>query len=94
MDSDLKDLILITGVVIVGAIALGFSLVGMNYYFIDNIPITISVDGKKVFEGRSACAKTVSVGSSSRVDVHGGFLCMFPEAYYAGDNVVITTKGI
>lgn len=61
-------------------------------YSLDNVPLRISVDGREVYHGRSACVDTESIGSSSRVDVKTGPWCLFPKEYFAGKDVIIKTE--
>lgn len=61
-------------------------------YIIENVPLRISVDGREVYHGRSACVTTESIGSSSRVDTKTGPWCIFPKEYFAGKDVVIVTE--
>lgn len=56
----------------------------------DNVPITVTVDGKKVYNGISGCVNVNSTGATTQVTVRGGFMCFFPKAYYVGKNIVVT----
>ena len=61
--------------------------IDINY--IDNIPIVVKVDGKTVYEGTSAGASVGSSGATTRVSIRGGFLYLFPKAYYVSHNVEV-----
>lgn len=80
---------------IIALVAIIFGIVvfanGMHYW-VENVPLRVILDGKEVYKGRSACVNTESVGSSSRVNVSGGFLCIWPKEYFAGKNLVIKTE--
>lgn len=92
MDWDLMKIIgSVFGVVGLFLVLIANIVFGLSYLF-DNVPVRITVDGKEVYHGRSACVSTESIGSSSRVDVKTGPWCMFPKEYFSGKNVVITTE--
>lgn len=56
-------------------------------YWVDNIPTKCWVEGKLVFDGRSACVNVKTSGASTTVVVKTGFLCMFPAEYYVSNDV-------
>lgn len=76
---------------VLGSLFLIFCLISQINFMIENVPLRVSVDGKEVFHGRSACVDTKSVGSSSQVNTHQGPWCLFPKEYFAGKNIVIVT---
>lgn len=76
-----------------GALVLFLVISFTVVYYMENVPLRISVDGVEVYHGRSACVDTESIGSSSRVDVKKGPWCLFPKEYFAGKDVVIKTEG-
>lgn len=53
----------------------------------DNVPVIVKVGEKEVYKGISACVNVTSTGDTTRVDISGGFLCMFPVAYYVGKDI-------
>ena len=56
----------------------------------DNVPITVTVRGEKVFEGKSYMVDVVSTGDTTKVTIFGGFMWLIPQAYYVGKDIVIT----
>jgi hypothetical protein len=56
-------------------------------YSIQDVPMVVKQNKKIIYEGRSACVNVISTGDTTRVDVKGGFLCLFPKAYYVGKNI-------
>lgn len=87
---DYDDLLLF-GKVILTFMLLMCAIFQMVYMY-ENVSLRVSLDGKEVFHGRSACVETQSVGSSSRVDTKKGPWCLFPKEYFAGKDLVITTE--
>lgn len=53
----------------------------------DNVPITVMVDNKQIYNGPSYAVHVGSSGASTVVVIHGGFLCIFPKYYYVSNNV-------
>ena len=62
-------------------------------YAVGNVHLKITKDGKEIYNGRSACVNVKSAGDTTRVDISGGFLCMFPKAYYTGRDIETITLG-
>ena len=92
MDWDiLKGLSCIIGGAIICFLLIACTVSQINFT-IESVPLRVSVDGKEVYHGRSACVQTESIGSSSRVDVKTGPWCLFPKEYFAGKNIVIITE--
>lgn len=51
------------------------------------VPITIKKSGQVIYSGNSACINVKSAGTATRVDISGGFLCLYPERYFVGNDV-------
>ena len=95
----MTDDILIIGGTIVGIIIIVFMMVfaavlttqyvGISY--IENIPVIVTQNGEKIYEGINGCIEVISGGDTTQVKVNSGFLCMFPKAVYVGTD--ITVKG-
>lgn len=78
--------------IIGGVVVLSIVSIIQITYMVENVPLRITVDGKEVYHGRSACVTTESIGSSSRIDTKTGPWCLFPKEYFAGHDVVIKTE--
>ena len=91
-----RDEIIMIGSITLGIIAFGvFMSFGVKLFentFVDNVPSIVKVDGKIVYEGTSAGFDTGSEGANTSVVVKGGFLYMFPKAYYVSKNVEVIGK--
>lgn len=75
-------------VVVVFGIALVIaSLMFFNIEFFDNVPVTVKVNKVLVYEGPSAGVDVRSSGANTTVSVSGGFLYLFPKAYYVSSDV-------
>ena len=61
----------------------------INIKYIDNVQIEVIVDGEIVYSGASAGCSMKSTGSSTQVNVMGGFLYLFPRAYYVSEDVKV-----
>lgn len=73
---------------IAGLILLGIVFVfAIGDYLYQNVPMVVKQNGKVIYEGRSKCVNVISSGDTTRVDVKGGFLCLFPKAYYVGKDI-------
>lgn len=71
------------------------SIVGIkwvNVTFIENIPSVVKVDGKVVYEGKSAGFDIESSGANTTITIRGGFLYFFPKAYYTSNKVEVIGK--
>ena len=93
---ELKDFIkfLVIGIVVLGSATMVFliGVQGLSLAFFDNVRMSVLVDGKTVFKGLSGCVQVKSTGATTRVDVGGGFLCLFPQAYYVSKDVKIINE--
>ncbi len=87
---DLKIVGTVASVVIL-VITAFLCLVMSIQYHVENVPLRVFVDGVDVYNGRSACVETYSMGSSAEVATKTGPWCQFPKEYFAGKNVVIQT---
>lgn len=88
----MKDFILPLGGMFLGLCLGVFALVSVMRFVqlrVDNVPISIHVDGKEVYSGTSGCAKIESTGATTIVRIDGGPLCWFPKAYYVSRNVQV-----
>lgn len=81
----LDELVILFGAIAV-ACAFAFSLIALCYH-IDNVPVRCFVDDKLVFDGRSACIDVESSGSTTKVSISGGLMCIWPKEYYVSNNV-------
>jgi len=86
--------VIVTGVLLVLVVIFGFAFVGQAYNInhVDNVPIVAYVDGVKVYEGISAGIKLDKTAGTTKIIVYGGFLYLFPQAYYVSDNVKVEGK--
>ena len=57
------------------------------HVLVDNVPVEVRVNGDLVYKGRSAGVEVASSGANTTVAVFGGFLYMFPRAYYVSNDV-------
>lgn len=92
MRDDLIDFFII-GFGIVSVIAT--CIIGVQWIdvtFVDNIPSVVKVDGKTVYKGTSAGFDIKSSGANTTITIRGGFLYMFPKAYYTSSKVEIIGK--
>mgnify|MGYP001614672004 CR=1 FL=1 len=94
MDFDIIDNpILCIFVVVIGLIltltVIILSIYAIDYYFIHNYNVEVTVDNHKVFEGRMACVDVNSAGATTTVTIKNGFLCMFPKTTYTNKEVTI-----
>lgn len=58
----------------------------------DSVPVVITVENEKVFEGKSYLCSVESTGNTTKVTLYGGFLGFIPKAYYVSDNVKVAGK--
>lgn len=75
-----------------GLLALIFIFMGLSFIdlrFFKNVPVSCWIDGKKVYEGISAGIDIKSAGANTIVKINGGFMYLFPKAYYVSNNVVL-----
>ena len=93
MSEFFEDFLLPVGGVAVGVVAAVFLFVvcaqWVDITFVDNIPSVVKVDGRVVYEGSSAGFDAESAGANTTVTVRGGFLFMFPKAYYVSNDVEV-----
>ena len=72
-------------------LVLGFSLVYfvkiIDIKYIQNVPTKCWVDGKLIYDGISAGINVLSTGRTTKVDIKGGFLYLFPKEFYVSDDV-------
>lgn len=83
------EIIIITVIGIVVSVTLVLALLfgGQLWALTVQPPIEIKVDNKIVYSGSAACVDVISSGATTRVDIDGGFLCLFPIKYYVSNNV-------
>ena len=55
------------------------------------VPITVFVDKQEVFSGNSNCVLINPGGAitNTKVEINGGFMCLFPRAQYVSSDVQI-----
>ena len=82
----------ITAVWIVVLAALFCGVIYVNVTFFDNVPVVCVVEGKEVYRGTSAGISVHSTGDTTTVEVSGGFLYLFPKAYYTSHDVKMTGR--
>ncbi|MFA5089327.1 MAG: hypothetical protein WC552_09885 [Candidatus Omnitrophota bacterium] len=78
------------GVFLVATLVLGVQW-GQKTFF-DNVPSTVWVDDKLVYQGTSAGFDVDSSGANTTVTIYGGWLYLFPERYYVSKSVKIEGK--
>jgi hypothetical protein len=49
--------------------------------------VSVSVDGKIVFQGNNACIEESSLGSSTHLQINRGPLCLFPGPKYTSNKI-------
>ena len=94
MNDDTKVVFKTIFTVVGSVLFIGFAVMMIaNWYsitFVHKVPIHVIVDGKEVYHGIDGCVSIVSSGANTSVEVNGGFLCLFPKAYYTSRNVRVT----
>lgn len=81
-------------VVVVGIVLVIVICQAINITCVDNVPVICTVDGKVVYDGISAGIIAQSSGDTTSILVRGGFLYLFPKAFYVSHDVHMTgTKG-
>lgn len=58
----------------------------------NNVPVIVTVDGQKVYEGISAGVSINSGGATTTVTLRDGFMYLFPKAYYTSKDVHLENK--
>lgn len=91
MDNLIKGIFVFVSITVVGIFGLG-SFVGVVSMLLDNVPVTIKVDGKEVYSGPSYAAEIESSGATTKVKISGGYLYLFPKAYYVSNHVEVVGK--
>jgi hypothetical protein len=79
-------------IVVISFLLAGFILITHINYSLQSMQLRATLDGKEIYHGPAACIETISVGSSSRVDIKKGPWCLFPKQYFVGKNLIITTE--
>lgn len=83
------------GGIVVAAILMAMVIMGgarRVQMWVDNVPVTCSVNGERVYEGPSYAIDVNSGGATTTVIIYGGFLAVFPKAYYTSDDVLVVGK--
>lgn len=57
-----------------------------------NPNVVVYKNGSFIYEGNKTCITVRTSGDSTQIDIHGGFLCFFPDRYISGKNIEIETK--
>ena len=56
-----------------------------------NPTVGIIRQGQVIYTGNNACIDVVSGGDTTKIDINGGFLCMFPKETILGKDIEIVT---
>ena len=80
--------ILIAVVVLVACVAGGVAAV-QGIFIGVGIPVTIKYSDQVIYQGNSACVTVQSAGAATRVNIRGGYMCLFPKKYYLSSDIVI-----
>lgn len=74
------------GILLMLAVLLGGTFIRNK---MDNVPVRVAYQGRVIYEGPSCGVVVTSAGDTTTVKIKGGFLYLFPKAYYSGHGVTM-----
>jgi hypothetical protein len=90
MDGLIFGIKFILGITLVWVgVMLGINTIQYSY---ENLNCKLYKNNKLLLEKRSACMSTKSVGNLSQINTSQGFLCMFPEKVFVGDEYKVVCE--